>query len=278
MNRMQKLLLLLLLLPFCGVAQTHRFIYAYRSVPDSTKPDSIITENTRLEIFQNHSEFLSYVVAKKDSALASNGEQGSIQLPDGAFKNKVYKSKELTYTIEFIGIQPYKVIRNVNLSWQLSSKTKKIQGYDCQMATTDFGGRRWEAWFTTEIPIPQGPYLFGGLPGLIVEINDLKNQHSFLLVANYKTKNTKTNLVDQPYFTPIKVSETQFNKKWEEYRRNPIGGTEQFMQMNPGLLSGESRDQYGNKTDMTQQKKDEQQYARKQILKNNNFLDLSLYK
>ncbi|PQA94981.1 GLPGLI family protein [Chryseobacterium piscicola] len=279
---MQKLFFIFIFLPLCIMAQTQRFIYTYKFVPDSTKIDSIITEDTRLEIYKDHSEFLSDIVAKKDSATASaiekNQSQSSVTLPDGEFKNKVYKSKKYKYTIEYIGIQPFKVIRKIDLAWKLSNETKKIQGYNCQHATVDFGDRKWEAWFTSEIPIAEGPYVFGNLPGLIIQMNDLDNQHSFLLVENYKTFNSKTNLFNRPYFIPIELKEIQFNRKWNEFRKRPIGGTEQFMLMNPGLLSGERFDVNGNKIDMKQQMREEAKYTEKQIQRNNNFIDLKLYK
>lgn len=279
---MQKLFFVFLLLPLCILAQTHRFIYTYKFVPDSTKTDSIITENTRLEIYKDHSEFLSDITAKKDSATASaiekNQSQASVTLPDGEYKNKVYKSKKHIYTIEYIGIQPFKVIRKINLSWKLSNETKKIQGYNCQKATVDFGNRKWEAWFTSEIPIQEGPYIFDNLPGLIIQMNDLDNQHSFLLVENYKTSNSKTNLFNRPYFIPIELKELQFNRKWNEFRKRPIGGTEQFMLMNPGLLSGKRFDANGNEVDMRQQMREEAKYTEKQMRRNNNFIDLKLYK
>ena len=83
-------------------------------------------------------------------------------------------------------------------------------------------------------------------------MRDTENQHSFLLVENFKVPDIKTNLINKPYFVPVEVSEAQFNKKWNEYRKNPVGATEQFMMMNPGLLSGESFDTNGNKIDMSQ--------------------------
>lgn len=39
-----------------------------------------------------------------------------------------------------------------------------------QKATCDFAGRKWIAWFTTEIPIQDGPYKFYGLPCAYCEI------------------------------------------------------------------------------------------------------------
>lgn len=280
---MQKLLLLFFtFLQIYVFAQTHRFIYEYKFVTDSTSLDSIITEDTWLEIFEDHSEFLSELIAKRDSAISATIEkkesQSSVNLPDGEFKNKVYKSKKLTYTIENIGIQPFKVIRKINLSWKLINETKKIEGYNCQKATTYFGGRKWEAWFTLDIPIQDGPYIFGKLPGLIIKLNDIENHHSFLLVENYKTTNKKTCLFNRPYFMPVEIEEPLFNKKWNEYRKNPMGATEQFMLMHPNLLSGQRFDENGNEVDMQQQKREEQKYAKKQLTRVNNFIDLKLYR
>ena len=45
-----------------------------------------------------------------------------------------------------------------------------------QMATVEFAGRKYSAWFTTELPLPYGPYKFGGLPGLILKIEDAEKQ------------------------------------------------------------------------------------------------------
>ena len=261
-------------------AQTHRFIYEYKFVPDSTKIDSIITENTRLEIFKDHSEFVSDLNAIRDSLSATGKNIGDEDgaFPIGNYKNIVYKSKELNYSLEFVGIQPFKVLQNEKLNWKLLKETKKIQGYHCQKAIINFGKRNWEAWFTQEIPLQEGPSIFGNLPGLIIQIYDEKNQHSFSLIANYKTSNVKTNIIEKPYLLSATINRSQFNKKWNIYRNNPIGGTEQFMIINPGLLSGKSFDAHGNEMDMTQAKREELNYAKRLIADVNNYLDLELYK
>lgn len=44
-----------------------------------------------------------------------------------------------------------------------------------QKAKTFFGGRYWEAWFSNDTPLQEGPYKFKGLPGLIYEMRDSKN-------------------------------------------------------------------------------------------------------
>lgn len=189
-------------------AQTHRFIYEYKFVPDSTRTDSIITENTRLEIFKDHSEFVSDLNAKLDSAILFSSEKNSGEigrdLPLGKFKNKVWKSKGKVYSTEFIGIETFKVLNKVKLDWKLTDETQYIQNYHCQKAVLNYGNRNWEAWFTNEIPIQDGPFIFQNLPGLIVQIHDSNKHHFFLLIANYKIIAAKSNLNDDKMFNLTK--------------------------------------------------------------------------
>ena len=59
-----------------------------------------------------------------------------------------------------------------NLKWQLTNETDTILGYICKEATTTFAGRKYIAYYAEDLPIPYGPYKFGGLPGLILEMYD----------------------------------------------------------------------------------------------------------
>ena len=68
-------------------------------------------------------------------------------------------------------------------TWQIESETKKICGYECQKATCRWRGRDYVAWFTAEIPVSAGPWKFGGLPGLIMKINDTGNDYAWEAVA-----------------------------------------------------------------------------------------------
>lgn len=57
------------------------------------------------------------------------------------------------------------------MSWQLEKSPKVILGYSCKKATCTFRGRNYEAFYAEKIPISNGPFKFGGLPGLILEIS-----------------------------------------------------------------------------------------------------------
>lgn len=80
----------------------------------------------------------------------------------------------------------------VKYEWELTNETKNIGNYTCYKAvferevenrrmkmvngeskeTTEKEMRTTIAWYTTDVPVSNGPGNYGGLPGLILEIND----------------------------------------------------------------------------------------------------------
>lgn len=56
--------------------------------------------------------------------------------------------------------------------WDITSEEKKIGEYNCRKATLDKDGRRWTAWFTTDLPHHGAPQTLTGLPGVVLEASD----------------------------------------------------------------------------------------------------------
>lgn len=63
--------------------------------------------------------------------------------------------------------------------WEITDSVRTILDYECQLAFTDFRGRRWSAWFAPDIPVSEGPWKLSGLPGLILEAYDAKRHYVF---------------------------------------------------------------------------------------------------
>jgi GLPGLI family protein len=75
-------------------------------------------------------------------------------------------------------------------NWEIHDDTLTVAGFMCQKATCRFRGRDYSAWFTVDIPINNGPWKFGGLPGLILKIYDDSMSYIFecVRIESYDNK------------------------------------------------------------------------------------------
>ena len=79
--------------------------------------------------------------------------------------------------------------------WTLADSVKTICGYTCHQAKTDLYGRTWTVWYCPELPLSYGPYVLGGLPGLILEAVDADGFFHFTAVGiGQAPENTKVEL------------------------------------------------------------------------------------
>ncbi|MCB0740009.1 MAG: GLPGLI family protein [Chitinophagaceae bacterium] len=183
------------------IKATYNFIYR----PDSTNSNLTRNDVMILEIGNNVSKFYSYYRYMRDSIIKAQIEgqhkmEQSKLLMDmrGIAKNGsstvIYRdNKSNIYTvIASLGLSTYLLKDSVkDLKWNILEDTSNILGYLCTKAFTRFRGRDYEAWFTNQIPVSCGPYKFGNLPGLVLDIKELKGNFEYKLLSLelYKNKN-----------------------------------------------------------------------------------------
>ena len=66
-------------------------------------------------------------------------------------------------------------------AWKLAGETRTVKGYNCKKASAKYLGRTWIVWYTEDIPLPAGPWMLWGAPGLIVAAEDSEGLFSFQL-------------------------------------------------------------------------------------------------
>ncbi len=88
-----------------------------------------------------------------------------------------------------------------NMNWTLANETKMIDSVICEKAVCYFRGRKYIAWYASNIAIPLGPYKFGGLPGLIVELYDEDKIDHYLLRKTEHSNIQYLSFNNKPYIS-----------------------------------------------------------------------------
>ena len=275
-----KLLFILLTISFNLKSQNQRFLYEYKSVSDSLNPENIESEIMALDVTDKFSKFYSYDNFKFDSISKSNVDKG---ISDSNLKIK--KSKNLSIVIkeypEFsvlmisrIGQIKYNVKDGRILKWKISPENDVFGNFKIQKAESEFAGRKWTAWFTTEIPIQEGPYKFRGLPGLILKIYDSTNSHIFTLAGIQKLKkvSSKDDNFVFDFGTNQNLTQEKYKQIFNEFRNDPNKSIRQTLsEMDEVNDNGK----VVNKNDYLRER---EKRLKEEIKKSNNLLELDLIK
>ena len=214
----------------------YKAIYELSYQPDSTDVESVKTEPMLLYIGDDISRFSSWGTAVGDSLKADVSKtnkglaaihQLQKQIPKTDFPYNIFKLRKSgkVYYSERVATDNLLYEEDLPLmNWQIKNATKEVAGYRTQKATTAFAGRTYTAWFTAEIPITEGPHKFSGLPGLIVELSDSRNEYNFRLTSfEQLVPSIEVN------FNPgdhMKVEKEEFQQIKRNYDLDPIAALE----------------------------------------------------
>ena len=206
---------------------TQQFIYQLTFQPDSTNAESKRTEKMLLLRNKTGSIFLSKNNFLSDSIHwdlhITDKEMDLKKMPKTRFNFKILKNfKTDTITVyDEIFISNYRYKEAINsIKWKLENTSATIDGFQCQKATTTLGGRKYIAWFTSQIPITDGPYKFSGLPGFIVRIYDTKKHYDFQLLVSETIKKAYPYM--KPRFRLYSTDKLTFFEKHREFYKNII--------------------------------------------------------
>lgn len=296
------LLLLMTFLSLILFAQGTRIMYEYRFVSDLAKKDSANTELMYLDIKKDGSKFYSrkrfYSDSVRDAYIQKQMASGATNFSyndnnAGKVESSVKKSypdfKINLHTT--IGPNRFDVTDTKPMDWKILPDKKKIDKFDAQKATLEFGGRSWTAWFSQDFPFQDGPYKFHGLPGLILEMEDATGTHIFKFAGSKNFDEIeKIEKKEIESTTPggrvvrfgnmaggkeLEVSEEQFIKQWKEYKNDPVKDMRQNLSR-PGVkmkvnINGKEM------TDPAEMLRNMEKFQRDLINKDNNKIEPALY-
>ena len=218
-NKMLKYLLFCF--PILMFSQTHRFIYEVNYRRDST-------ENIKTKAFFhldiNPEETLYY-----DRTIFESDSIKNLELNTGfpaPNLNEIFvhqKNSKQYDNYEFLGWDFIKRISEPEQNWTLSPEKKTLGNYHLQKASTKWSGRQWIAWFAPDIPFADGPQKFHGLPGLIVELEDDKDNFSFKLVKSQNYPQTqKVGILHTFFSNSLLLNDKKYLKFKTDHYKDPL--------------------------------------------------------
>lgn len=101
------------------------------------------------------------------------------------------------------------------MEWVITNRTKTIDGMQCLKALTIFRGRAYSAWFNSNIAISEGPWKFGGLPGLIIELYD-EDRHMYWKMKELTLSSEAIPLMPEST-TDFATMKKEFNSAYKKY-------------------------------------------------------------
>lgn len=280
-------------------AQNQRFFYDYKYIPDTANRTEIKSEMMLLDVTKSGSEYYSREKFVADSITKAEVEKqlqsgsGNINISrkdrPGNVTFRVTKSYPdyKVFLYSSISSDQYKILEDEKPEWKIFPDKEKIGEYYAQKATTDFGGRKWVAWFTTAIPVNDGPYKFYGLPGLIVKVEDTTGSHTMTLVGNKNFEPSEEKEIQLPNGMrtfgfggkEIDVSEKQYKKLWKEYINDPSKNIREMMMKNNSensMIIKVKTDSGKEITDPNEIYRNIENRVKENLKKNNNPIEPSL--
>lgn len=162
--------------------------YKVSFLKDSTQTGKYTEAQTLLQISDRYICFSDYYQLKADSlemAIGRNHKRMS-SIDAAMWDRAAQKMGFFTKLISdlhndsmrvqlYTGINDYEYVSPLPaLDWQLLPCDTIINHLPCKKAKCHYAGRTYIAWYTEQIPLPFGPYVFQGLPGMIMDIRDTK--------------------------------------------------------------------------------------------------------
>lgn len=176
---MDKILFLILVLctNFCVAQDNFRITYSGKLLSASLS-NKLMLEVVDKELLEAYKELIgSYEVfyslyinsVQNESIFIEEKENGLDGPPPFKSLFAYYKSNQSLYFEDLFRGKKFNVKdRPSNLRWDITNSVMQIGQFKCRKATLHQDPYNTVVWFSEQYPLPYGPYLANGLPGLVV--------------------------------------------------------------------------------------------------------------
>lgn len=209
-----------------------RVLYQFQQQANKLNEQILLTDTMALDIGRDWSEYYDWYKPKLDSLsrlvsthfevlfIKENDEELNARLDSGEeeYKNsprtpessKIYKDRK-NKTIHTFDDGPevktgssYLMLNESvpPMNWTIYSDTATVLNYLCRRATATFRGRAYNAWFTSDIPVNEGPWKLYGLPGLILKAETTDGVFQFTAIGLENVNNLTIVFPDEREIIP----------------------------------------------------------------------------
>ncbi|HTI90740.1 MAG TPA: GLPGLI family protein [Puia sp.] len=173
--------------------------YKFTHVRDTTNRANAYTENMVLFIGKSASAYRSYDGLVADQQFKKAWSEAVASSPDGrpminrrgvGSRTQYYQylAQQKLFIKDILMVNEYLIEGPIPaIDWKIGDDTATFGGLHCQKATGHFGGRDYIVWFCPDLPVHSGPWKLNGLPGVIVDARDTKNEVVFAFDGVEKT-------------------------------------------------------------------------------------------
>lgn len=181
-----------------ALSQTLKVNYDYTVDMSGTNSKPFIH---RMELIHSNGVSLlkKYLASSIESQSNDKNGESSIVVKIGNDTSFVFKNfiENKLYSEEKIFTKVFNVIDSLSIfNWNIEKDSLTYLGFKCNKAKTKFRGREFEVYFTTDLPLSDGPAKYNGLPGLILSVKIINSN------AIYSIEATKVSIIEEN--TPIK--------------------------------------------------------------------------
>lgn len=199
--------------------------------PDITNRYVLLCDGSRSKFYSPKTEYIDSIESTPKGFEKFNTfkricyeKKQSDMIPrvDGSFYITKSKHDNRMLTYDIASATKFKWEEPIpQIEWITTDSTMNIAGYECFMATADYHGRKWTAWFSPEIPVSDGPWKLCGLPGIILRAECAGGQYRFIADGIKQRNNPEYCVYGE--------------KNWESIRR------EEFWRLRRSSLENPSR-------------------------------------
>lgn len=104
------------------------------------------------------------------------------------------------------------------VDWEMEDSVKTVCGYACQKAVGKLYGRTWTVWFAEDFALSYGPFVLGGLPGMILEAYDADNIYHYTAIGIERLENGPAIKLFKEYYKVVECSREQYLKARENFK------------------------------------------------------------